>query len=201
VAFRGPARIPRRIARQLTRAARACAAAAAALEASARDAGTPSDAMSAAADAESASHSAAVSSAQMLGGGFDREDVVAIARALQILGGRLEEAAFGLRQVERREALWAALTGVVRDAAREVAAAIDSLDGPAAERDARLDRTDELHREWRQLIRSARAQALTQDAEPKTALAADMALRRLETAEAACRDASRTVRAVAIKHA
>lgn len=147
------------------------------------------------------SQAVALAAAHMFGGGIDREDVVGIARALQMFGATLEEAAFAVRLAEDARAGWDALTGVVRDAARDLAAAVDGLDGPADERDAHLDRVDELHDEWRQLVRAARAQVLTQAAEPNAALVADMALRRLENAEAACRHASRTVRTVAIKHA
>jgi hypothetical protein len=201
VAFRGLARTPRRIAQRLCEAARACALAAAQVELLARAGGDPSGAMSSAADAQRASHRAALASAHMLGGGLDRSDVVGIARALQTLAASLEEAAFGLRHAEHRGVDWGALAGVVRDAARELAAAIDRLDGPARERDARLDRADELYGEWRRLMRTARAQVLSPGAEPMTALTADMALRRLESAANACRAAARTVRAVAIKHA
>lgn len=157
--------------------------------------------METAAGAERASHRAALSSAHMFGGGLDRSDVVDIARALQTLADGLEGAAAAVGLARRVPLLWEALTGVIRDATRELAAAIERLDGPALERDLRLDRADELYDEWRGLVRTARAQALTARADPISAVAADMALRRLEHVSVACRRAIRTVRTVAIKHA
>jgi hypothetical protein len=195
------ARTPRRIAQQLSAAARACAEAAAELESMVWQGSAPSGPMDAAAEAARLSHRAAVASAHMLGGGLDRADVIAIARALQTLAGDLEEAASALRLVDDRIEPWGALTGVIRDGTREVAAAIDRLDGPADERDAHLDRADELYDEWRRLLHMARAHALRPEAEPAAAVVADTALRRLERATISWRSAARSVRTVAIKHA
>jgi hypothetical protein len=73
------------------------------------------------------------------------------------------------------------------------------LDGPATERDARLEHVDDLYDERRRLVRPARAQALGSADGP--AVAAAMALGRLESTALACRRAARTVRTIAIKHA
>jgi hypothetical protein len=201
VAFRGLARVPRRIAQHLSDAARACAAAAAELETMARVVAGVDGPTSAAAEAERLSHRAALASAHMLGGGVDRADVVAIARSLQMLAASLQETGSALEHVDRRESSWSALTGIVRDAARELAAAIDRLDGPAGERERHLDRADELYDEWRRAFRTVRADVLGPGTAPLTALAGDTALRRLERTMTSCRAAARTIRTVAIKHA
>jgi len=157
--------------------------------------------MRAAVDAERESHRAALAAASMFGGGVDREDIVGIARTLQDLAGSLEEAAYAMSQVSRRAAPWDALAGVIRDGVREIAAAIDHLDGTGADCHAHLDRADELYAEWRNVVRPARARALGQGAEPRAAVGVDIALTRLERAQAACRGAGRAVRSVALKHA
>jgi len=157
--------------------------------------------MRAAVDAERESHRAALAAASMFGGGVDREDIVGIARTLQDLAGSLEEAAYAMSQVSRRAAPWDALAGVIRDGVREIAAAIDHLDGTGADCHAHLDRADELYAEWRNVVRPARARALGQGAEPRAAVGVDIALTRLERAQAACRGAGRAVRTVALKHA
>jgi hypothetical protein len=201
VAFRGLARVPRRIARHLSDAARACAAAAAELETMARAGAGAGGPTKAAAEAERLSHRAALASAHMLGGGVDRADVAAIARSLQLLAASFAETASALQDVDRREFSWSALTGIVRDAARELAAAIDRVDGPAGERDKHLDRADELYGEWRRAFRTLRTDVLSVGTEPMTALAGDITLRRLERTMTSCRAVARTVRSVAIKHA
>jgi hypothetical protein len=137
----------------------------------------------------------------MLGGGLDRSDVLAIALSLDVLGDRLDAAAAALHHAAPDAASWAALTGVVRDSVRELAGAIDRLDGPKRERDARLERIEALHDEGLRLLRRARAELFESGADAPLAIAAEEALRRIERALRAPGRSARAVRQVVVKHA
>jgi hypothetical protein len=200
VDFVGLAWTPRKIAEMLSAAARAVASSATELSALGWREGDPRAVAKAAANAQKLAHQAALGASGMVAGRLDPSDVVAMALSLKVVADAIDAAAEPLRDAAPDAAPWAALTGVIRDAARELAGAIDQLDGPARKRDARLERVEALDDEGRRLLRSSRAELLKPGADLRVALTGEAALRRLERAMRACTQSARTIRQVAIKH-
>jgi hypothetical protein len=197
----GLARTPRRVAASLSAAAAGSARAAARLAALGRERGEPTAVEEAAQEAERLARRAAADTGQMLGGGLDRGDVLRIAFSLARLSDRLGHAAACSPGGCSGPEAWPSLCDVVRDATRELRAAIDDLDGPASERDRRLERVEVLHQEGRLLVREARVQVMRKTTDLTSAITSLEALKQLEATLAAGRLAGRAVRHVAIKHA
>ncbi|MGH2946725.1 MAG: hypothetical protein ACRDPC_10790 [Solirubrobacteraceae bacterium] len=197
----GLVRTPRRIAGLLSAAAAGAATAAAELSAVGRGLDRHEAVAEAVRDVRRLVHETSLETGEMLGGGLDRSDVLAIVLSIKDVADRIEEAAAALRHTEPRTTPWTALTGVTRDSARALAAAISRLDGPSRDRDASLERIEVLYAEGRRLIRGDRARMLGPGADPLAAVRAEETARRLERALRAAVRSGRTARRVAVKHA
>jgi hypothetical protein len=200
VEFLGLAGVPRRAADALEAAATAMAEMAAELTALSRGAGQLDRLAQTHAATRRAVHDAYVEAAQMLGGGVDREDVLAIATSLRAVADRLAETAPAIERADADAAPWESLAGVQRDLSRELAGAVAGLDGGRRHIDARLDRADSLLAEGSRLLRLARARLLIDQDDVTIALPALDALRRAERALVASKSCARAIRRVVIKH-
>ena len=137
----------------------------------------------------------------MLGGGVDRGDVLAIALSQKAVADGIEEVVAAMRVTDRGASNCGPIAGVIRDSARQLASAVDQLDGPRREREAHLDRIEALDAEGRRLLRAARARVLTGDGDVLAALATTELLYRFERVLQACRGGGRALRLVVVKHA
>jgi hypothetical protein len=199
VEFVGLARVPRRVAAALSGAASSASLAAAELYALGRGATDDARLAGIVADVKRSSDEAIGEAAQMLGGGVDRDDVIAIAQSLRLMADRIAEAAAAVVRFGPSHASWEALAGVERDLAREVTGLVGELDGRPKATDQRFERVEALHQEGRRLLRAARATLLTQD-DPVAAVMGQSVLDRIELAMLASRESARTVRRVLVKH-
>jgi hypothetical protein len=198
--FLGFARVPRRVGAALASAAKSTADAASELSALSRNGGDFDRLAEAVAESRRSAREATLEAAQMLGGGIDREDVMAIASSLRLMADRTEEAAAALERGMPDAALWEALAGVQRDLAREVAGAVSKLDGTREDTDARLDRVQMLLDEGKQLLRAARSELLVDQDDVAVAVAGQDGILRMERAMLASRASARAVRWVLVKH-
>jgi hypothetical protein len=189
VEFLGLAGVPRRAADALEAAATGMAEMAAELTALSRGAGQLDRLAQTHAATRRAVHDAYVEAAQMLGGGVDREDVLAIATSLRAVADRLAETAPAIERADADAAPWESLAGVQRDLSRELAGAVAVLDGGHS-----------LLAEGSRLLRLARARLLIDQDDVTVALPALDALRRAERALVASRSCARAIRRVLIKH-
>jgi hypothetical protein len=199
VEFVGLARVPRRVAEVLSAAASSASLAGAELYALSRGTTDDSRLTGIVADVKRSSDEAVLEAAQMLGGGIDRDDVIAIAQSLRVMADRIAETAGALVRFGPSRASWEALAGVERDLAREVTALVGEFDGRPKATDRRFERVESLHQEGRRLLRAARAALLTQD-DLLAAVAGQSVLDRIELAMVASRESARTVRRVLVKH-
>jgi hypothetical protein len=198
VEFVGLARVPRLIAQLLASAASSASLAGAELYAASRAAEDRERLVQVVSDARRSCDDALLAAAHMLGGGLDRDDVVAIAQSLRLMTDRIEEAAVSLRRLGSRES-WETVAGVERDLAREVAAIVAELDRGLDATDRRFQRVESLHQEGNRLLRTARAALLRGD-DFARAVAGQSVVDRIELAMLASRDSARTVRRVLVKH-
>jgi len=199
VEFVGLARVPKRVAEVLASAASSASLAGAELYALSRGRNDDGRLAEAVSDARNSSDEAVRETAQMLGGGLDRDDVTAIAQSIRTMADRVEEAAGAMLRFGP-ERLWSdALAGVERDIVREVATVVGQLGGRPKSSERSFERIESLHQEGRRLLRAARAQLLTQE-DPVLALAGHSVIDRMERAMLASRDSGRTVRRVLVKH-
>lgn len=198
--FVGLAHVPRRIGEVLTAAASSASLAGAELYALSRAAGDVARLAEVVSDARRNSDEAVQEAAQMLGGGLDRDDVIAIAQCLRVMTDRIEEAASAILRLSPEPSSWDSLAGVQRDLAREVATLVAQLDGRPNAADARFERVESLYQEGKRLLRASRARLVAQD-DVLVALAGNSALDHIERAIIASRHGARTVRRVLVKHA
>lgn len=197
----GLARTPRRVAESLSATAAGAADAAAELAALGRGRSDADAVAQAAREARLRWRAALGEAGEMLSGGIDRSDIVDMALSLKDVADSVDEAAAAVQSVPPRAVPLAELTSVIRDSARALAGAVERLDGPARERDLHLERVEVLHDEGSGLVRRARADLLTREADTLASVSGDEALRRLERALRACRCSGQTVRRVVVKHA
>jgi predicted phosphate transport protein (TIGR00153 family) len=133
---------------------------------------------------------------------LDREDIHALAAALDDVLDYTEEAAdvLGLYKIEAPMEQAVELTGVLRDAAREIAGALDQLDsidaiGP------RLAAVDRLEDEGDRISRQALVALFSGGIDPMVVIRWKDVFERLEQAIDACERVAHVLEGIVVKHA
>ncbi len=139
--------------------------------------------------------------AESYGGALERGDLLALAGAVDRLLRRIAHAAVAAERAGPPYGRWGAVAGVLRDLVRELAAALDALDGPVHARDPRVCRMRVLDEEGRRLMRDARRQAVCGPPDPAAAIKSLDVVRAFERALSAARDAGDMIGRVVAKHA
>jgi hypothetical protein len=134
-------------------------------------------------------------------GALERGDFLELGWALDRLLDRIEQLAVAVGRAGPADGRWSAAAGVLRDLARELAAALRLLDGPPGARDSHLQRLRAVHDEGRRLLREARRAVLSGPAAPALAIRHLGVLDAFERALSAARAAGDTTGRIVAKHA
>lgn len=132
---------------------------------------------------------------------FDREDIFALAGAIDDVVDDVEEVAelLAAQRIEAPMDQAQALAGVLRDSGRELAAALDSLEGLEGI-DEHLERVRALEQEGDQIYRAALAALFDGAIDPMFVLRWKDVYSGLEEAIDRCRSAANSIESIVVKH-